>query len=356
MTHEIAIIATWCGIIGFILTILATIHSYTKYRIDYPDLPIIRYGLFRGYKTKRNVVKIAIVRNGSADYAKHIQSGFQNRAVKTFSKTEYAVKINDHEGFPYSDEDDKNKNLIDEILKSNPNILVTIGTQVSVSAVQHFGNKIPIIAIGLGAPLKCNLVDPLDQCSLESGNYACVRYGTSMENRVDFLSKLFDNSKRKLKFFFIWNDSAPQDRFLADEVREIASRRNDISLDVMEIKDEALPSALDEIGNIIFGFYHLNRNLDKFLMSSKKAVFLGLNPNDTHAGTIASTGSNDYQLGELAVDKILIPRIIKRTPLCKIPLVEPKPYYTINKRIAELSNLAFSKYAKKISSEIIDHP
>jgi hypothetical protein len=115
-----------------------------------------------------------------------------------------------------------------------------------------------------------------------------------------------------------------------------------------------LPHELDEHGNIFFGFYHVNKNLEAYLESAKKAVFMGLNPNDTRFGCIASTGNNDYHLGELAVDRILVPHLVKRTYLCKIPLVEPSAYFTINREVAEQKNLRFSRKGRKKASEIVD--
>ena len=340
-------------IIGALGLIVPILFGIIRYRMDFPQLPF-KYGIFRGHKVKRDVVDVVIIRNGDADYTKQIQSGLLNRAANVFARTEFAIRFAGYEGGPYVEDDARNKWLISELLEDNPDILITIGSQVSMSAAKHFNERLPIIAVGLGAPIRSGLIDLGDNCSINDANIACVRYGVRIDTRIEYLSKLFAKSKKSFKFIFIWNSRVPQDKWLAEEVEEIATRRKDITLETLKTEETALPSELDRSENIFFGFYHLNHNLISYLRSASRAVFLGLNPNDTRAGAIASTGNNDYKIGELVVDEILTPKLTKRKKLSHIALVEPKPYYTINRRVAEKKNIAFSKFAQGNAAEIID--
>lgn len=346
------IISLAIGVAGLLVPL---IFSFIRYKIDYPELAFLRYGIFRGYKIKREVKSIVIIRNGSADYTKQIRGGFINRASEIFSRTEYALQFSDYEGYPYVHQDQDNHLLIRALMAKKPDVLVTIGTQISLSAVKHFNNQLPIIAIGLGAPIECGLIDPADNCSVGSGNYACVRYGLKLEERLKFMKVLFEKAKKSFVFYFLWNGQAPQDKLLAEEAARLAkSDTLGMDLRVLETTDEKLPPELDEHGNIFFGFYHLNRNLESYLRNTRKAVFFGLNPNDTRFGCIASTGNNDYHIGELAVDRLLVPHLVNRAYLSKLRLVEPKPYFTINREVAEQKNLRFTAKGKRLSSEVID--
>ncbi len=323
-------IITFISIAGGIASIIGCICSEAKDRINYPGLPF-RYRCFCKNNTKTKGYHVAIIKNGTAGYTKDIAAGFRNRAVAFFRKTEHAFCFHEDEGEPYSDMDEKNKELLNKIEGKYPGldlIVVTIGTQVTISAVNYFSNE-------------------------EKYNIAKVRYGIGVKRRVEFLRTLFERS-RELKFVFIYNAKAPQDALMVQEIEEIAQEIDDISIDTYSMTDKKFPEELDKPNIVCFGFYHLNDCLTTFLKQAKEAVFIGLSPRDTIAGAIASTENDDYKLGEISVDKILVPKIIGRKHLSEIELIEPEPYFTINIKREEEKGYRFTKKARKQAAETID--
>ena len=332
-------------VIGIITGVICPIIQRKLY---HPRIPF-HYDWFCGYKEKSKGIHVIIIRNGPASYTRYISTGFVNRAVEAFEKTRYALCFHERQGFPCINEDEENKELINEVLEKyrGANLfIVTIGTQVSISANNHAPDNIPIIAIGVGAPEECGLNNKKD-------NIAVVRYGVSIERRIDFLRELFSENGRKAKFFFIYNEDIKQDAILSERVRKYADKLDDISIELHETKSEHFSSEWDQKGRVYFGFYHLNNHFTTFLREAKHAVFVGLNLHDTRAGAVASTENNDYELGRLAVDKILIPKIIHNRPLCKIKLQEPEPFYTLDKKVVSDAGLEFTEKAEKRAREII---
>lgn len=338
------------ALVGGLSSIIGLACQAIKERMVHPSLPC-HYNLFGGYRTKKKGYHIVIIRNGKAGYTKDIAAGFRNYSDIVFKKTEYALCFHEYEGSPYSNGDKENKELINKIKQKYPeleSIIVTIGTQVTISARNYLPSSFPIIAIGIGNPEQCKNKNKKD-C-----NIAMVRYGIGVRRRIKFLQTIFDNFNKELKFVFIYNEKVPQDALMVQEVKRIANEVNDIIIETYSMSGDVFPEELDKSNIVCFGFYHLNDCLINFLKQAKDAVFIGLSPRDTIAGAIASTENDDYKLGEISVEKILVPKIIRQKHLSEISLINPDPYFTINTKVAYHRGFKFTKQAKKQAAEIIN--
>lgn len=333
-----------------------TIHNDTKFDI----YRLIREGrdsrsisLSSSKKIKHTLIKIAAVLNGNALYTSDIKNGIRQRTESGLSETNFAIVVKDFIGHPENTSDSLNKKIFDDVVKFQPNIIITIGSQVSITGKEICREKgIPVIAVGVASPIKLNLINETTMQAEDRLDLACVRYGIGIEKIMDFLSILFDNNDN-IFYYFIYNSNYIQDDIRAKEIQEIIERENIQNIKILKLDKPHLPTELNKRGNIFFGFYFLHLNLVEFMSSSSYASFIGVSSNDTCLGAIASIIQDDYSLGVLTADEILIPWILnEKTNLNNIRLIEPKIYYTLNLKISEDKKLRFSDKAIDIADEI----
>jgi len=320
----------------------------TYSRKDYPIFSSIK----KKYKSK--LIKVAIMRNGEVLYTGDIRNGIYQRIEIALSFTDIALVIKDYVGSPEKDSNEFNEKIFANVMSFRPDIIVTIGTEVSIFSMKKCQeNRIPMIAVGVGDPIKTGIINEETMQAAGNINLACVRYGIPLIKRVDFLANLFDQDQDPVFFYFIYNSCYRQDEILAAEITQLLRNRQDIDIKLLKLTDLYLEKEYDKRRNIFFGFYFLNKYLSEFISSTQNASFIGLSPNDMRLGAIASICQNDYSLGVLAADKILLPWIFKeKKSLSQIKLVEPEPYYSLNIRIIEEKQLNFSRKAIDMSSEI----
>ena len=112
-------------------------------------------------RREKKVIHIAIVLNGEVFYTRQIMAGFTNKLDELLEPTPYVAHYEWTTGIAEALQDSQNEAVFKALLarfSAKPDYLVTVGTQVSEYAHQHYLNNIPIIFIGVTDPVRSGLV------------------------------------------------------------------------------------------------------------------------------------------------------------------------------------------------------
>ena len=276
-------------------------------------------------------LNIGIIKNGFAPYAESIAQAFiETTLVKLNSKGIRPI-FSEVFGFAESYNKRKNARIISDLIASfhpkGPDFLLTVGTQVSLSVMEH-ETSLPQIFAGVGDPKRCGLVKTT-RAGRET-QISGVQYGPSVVRRLNFLSALMPSAK----WAFIYNQVYVQDLLFGQHIKRVLNRKNEwrpkfstVSVTAPEVTTQMRGEA-----DAFFGFYYLNREMESFLRSTNKPI-VGIDDEDVSMGAVASTGSDDFLIGKAAVTESLMPSLFDQKLLGELPIARSEiPRYVVCKR------------------------
>lgn len=153
-------------------------------------------------RKEKSVVHIAIILNGQIFYTRESMDGFTKRLDGLLEPTPYVAHYEWAVGVPEATQNDQNEAVFKSLLAkfpSKPDYLITIGTQVSEYAYQHYFNEIPIIFIGVTDPVGSGLVKSYER-EPNRGKIAGTLFDPPLYPYIDFFRRLF---RERLSVLFI---------------------------------------------------------------------------------------------------------------------------------------------------------
>jgi ABC-type uncharacterized transport system substrate-binding protein len=306
---------------------------------------------WRGHETTirdKRVRHIAIILNGHVYYAREIMVSLQAQLERKLSMTQYAVHFEFGVGVPGANDSKEQHAAFSELLgrfhRSEPDYLVTIGTQVTEYAYRHYRKRFPIVFAGVTDPICAKLVQTLEP-DQSRGNIAGVAYGINPTNYIRFLGSAFVGKR----FGFLYNTNYSQDECLKDQILRIAEAMNPpFPVQGFSVVSTKLSSEVLTNADIFFGRFYVMNNLVEFVANNEKP-FVAADKSNLYKGALATLSSDAQEQGLIAADQILAPAILKGVSLSTLPIFNPVTQYIgINLESAR-------RYGVTVSQEAIDN-
>jgi ABC-type uncharacterized transport system substrate-binding protein len=302
----------------------------------------------------KELVHIAIVLNGDAPHVHGMKEGFIQRLEAAFTLTKYAPNIEVITGDPK--EFEKNGPIFDEIIhrfpEAKPDLLVTIGTQVSEFAYNRYRARFPLVFIGVTDPVASGLVQSYDKGRREA--IAGSSYGPSTLNRLATIAKIFGRNR----LGFVYDPELTQDKSVMLQVEELARGvwpRLNVKM-IPTRKKELTPDQVADV-DVLFGWYHLHVNLASIARSTPDTPIISRWAPHAMQTAVAAIGANDREIGSLAADRIVVPHILQGVPLQEIRILRPNSIVTVlNLDIADSKHLKLLPNAVSHANLVIRHP
>ena len=295
---------------------------------------------------EKKIVHIAIVLNGEVYYTGNIMKGFRSKLDQLLESTPYVARYEWTTGFAEATLNYQNEEVFKSLLarfQSKPDYLITISTQVSEYAHQHYLNDIPIIFIGVADPVGSGLVRSYEK-DLSRGNIAGTTFGGSLTRYLEFVTQAFPGKT----IGYVYNPLYHQDELTKERLLLAAAQMNPqltiipIQIDKPQLNEEQQASA-----DIFMGSYFLAKYFQELIASSKKP-FVAADISNLHRGAIATFNTDSTELGSIAAERLLYVNLTQGTPLSDLPIIIPE------KTIIGINLLAARQYNISISQEVID--
>lgn len=277
---------------------------------------------FDSNKPDRRIVNIAIIRGGETAYLVDSIAGFVNRTKTLLRANGYFPRIEYAQGSAEIGKDHENKRVFDELISrfepKGPDYLVTIGTQISQYARRKFLNKIPIIFINVTDPIESSLVrrakglDP----DIDRGNIAGVQHALDHEKRLKLIRKAFPTQR----LGFIYSSSLSVDVIVRKKLESL-TKQFDFNFVPIEISGLTLSPEQFKSADVFFGWDYLDRNFFRLAHVLKKPL-IGIDEYDCGVAVI-TTWLNEYDLGQIAAEKILFQHLLIGLSLQDLPIEAP---------------------------------
>lgn len=274
----------------------------------------------------REVLDIAIIRNGNAEHVKTNSIVFQEELNSVLRGTGYVPHFEEIVGYPAVSDTEKNKialkNLINGFI-GGPDYLVTVGTQVSVVAKEMYLGRIPLVFVGITDPVMSGLVSTYGDRS-DRENISGIAYAPPTAG-MPFLFKAFP----KAEIGFVFSEKIPQDVIARNLVEDGAAK---LGRNITMINSDNLGEA--EKIDLLFGWYYFNENFSLIKSKTKKPLIAG-NQKDMVRGGIAMIANNDREAGMRAAHEIVARAVLDNLPLWRFKVRRTEErIYSINKKIA----------------------
>jgi ABC-type uncharacterized transport system substrate-binding protein len=266
-------------------------------------------------------VSIGVVKNGTARYADQIARGFMEGALAGLTIRNYIPVFKLVTGVATKNSTKRNVEVFHGLQRrfgsAGLDYLVTIGTQVSIHAHQHLPGTIPLIFLGVGNPERTGLLQPRPpREGSEQSNLTGATYAPNVKKRLSFLSSLLPNSR----IAFLYSSRYIQDEHFAEEVLQLRQYFHGMRFEPIELDRPTIQPALAQKFDAFFGFYFLNLEFESFQLSTDRPI-VGIDESDVEFGAVASTGTDDYHLGLLAAERLLVKSVTQETPLGQVPIL-----------------------------------
>lgn len=277
----------------------------------------------RGWQMAQPVVdrvgiRIGMLLNGDAGYARNIAIGFRARADVLTRDSKIALHFKESFGSPLASADADNDRAVRELEAAFPaplSYIVTIGTGVSEYVHKKVKPSAPHIFVGVTDPIASGLVQTLDRDALR-GNIG----GTTYSPPVDLTVRFFLDAFPTKRFGFVYCREYPQDSYFLDTVQKIGSDRI-VGMEATSVEAggwPALPAGID----ILFGRHFAYTRLAA-LERHYDRPFVGFTAENLGNGAVLTYGPNATAIGEMAAELVLIPSLLRSVALRDIPIVVP---------------------------------
>jgi ABC-type uncharacterized transport system substrate-binding protein len=293
----------------------------------------------------KQVVNVALFLNGEVYYTREVLEVVISHLRESLVNTGYTPVFEYAVGYPETarmlDNQRVLKDLLDRFPNSRPDYLITVGTAVSEVAYGLYLNKIPIVFVAVTDPIRSKLVRSFD-ADESRGNIAGVVYGVPLDKFLGYFQRAFPGKK----FGFIFNKSYPQDIAFKDQVMAVGPHLlPPMQVWPIEVTEPRLSESQQTAADIFFGRYYLMDKLQQFLSNSDKPFVAG-DISNVYKGALACINTDSKELGRIAVDKIILPNLLKGTALHDVPVLYPNRVVTgINLRAARRYGISISQVA-----------
>jgi len=238
--------------------------------------------------------------------------------------------------------------------REKPDYIVSIATSASEFANRHYRNKIPIIFIGVGDPIRSGLVNSEKSLNPDSerGEIAGTTFGIPFGEWTDLIFAGFHDRK----IGFVYKETTPGDVFIKDKVMQAASDK--------QPHVQFVPLAIQGMGNnmnmeqleqadIFFGWNYLDLHFADLILGNKKPFIAGTE-NLIPVAAITMWADN-YRIGEIAAEDILFQHLVMGIKLSDLPIAEPRLMrLAVNKRVAKQLQFEVPDYILQRANLIIE--
>ncbi len=272
---------------------------------------------------EKQVVHLAVVLNGEADYAYEILSSFVYHLDRILQDTQYLPRYKIRIGDPSLTGDDVNRRVFKELFRQFedeiPDYLVTIGSRVSEYAHRHHADQLPIVFLGVTDPIGSGLVPSFDSGTREE-EIAGVSYGVTPEDRLEFFARVFPGKT----LGFLYSPEFKVDLLMRDKLLAAASTARPpvpvipIAVTTPELNDEDKGKA-----DIFAGWYFLHNELGNFLRLNSDVPFLAGGLRDVRHGGLAGIVTETGHLGRLGAEGIVGRHLLDGVALRDINVLFP---------------------------------
>jgi putative ABC transport system substrate-binding protein len=301
----------------------------------------------------KELVHIGIVLNGDAPHVHGMKDGFIQRLESLFARTEYAANLEIVTGDPNQFEN--NAPVFEELIRRFPNakpdLLVTIGTQVTEFAYNRYRSRFPVVFMGVTDPVASGLVKSYDRGRQEA--IAGSSYGPPTVNRLATIAKIVG----KNRLGFVYDPELTQDQSVMKQVRELALGvwpRLNVKM-IPTRKKELTAEEVSDV-DVLFGWYHLHINLATIARSVEGKPIISRWSRHAMQTAVAAIGADDRDIGASVAEKIIAPHILDGVPLQQTRILRPNSMVTVlNLDIAERSKLILPSDAPSHATLVIKH-
>lgn len=253
----------------------------------------------RGYQRHRDnkqVVRIALIWNDTVHYVSESYEGFRDE-LRARLAGRFEFIFSQGVGSPEKDAHESNKlcvkNVVGQFGQYNPDYVVTIGTAVTVAAIETLSPQHKILFLGVSDPESLNLSNlAKHQRPLVAG----VRYGLPIELSVEILKLAFPD---RIPVFVHSGDRYLQDTTLVQVIRNRCA--SDVKLQSLESPAKLEP---DASRHVFFGRFFFCRNMGEFSKHNPDAMLIGVSKQNIGYGAVMSIGFEPEQIGRVGAQQI----------------------------------------------------
>jgi serine/threonine protein kinase len=291
---------------------------------------------------EKKVVNIAIVLNGETSNIRNIMTGFTSKLDELLVPTHYVAHYELITGVAEAPQNELNDAVFKSLLarfRSKPDYLISVGTQVSEYAYQHYLNDIPIIFVGVADPVRSGLVRSYEK-DPSRGNIAGTTFSRSLKPFLEFFTQAFPG--RTIGYVYnpilYHQDESTKDRLLA----AAAQMKPPLTIIPIQIDKPQLNEEQQASADIFVGAAYLAKHFQELISSSKKP-FVCSEISNVYKGVIATFNTDSTELGRIAAERLLYVNLMQGTPLSDLPIIIPeKPVIGINLSAARQYNISIS--------------
>lgn len=274
--------------------------------------------------------RIALLLNEDAEHIRTAAFSFEHRIHERMGRYQnIEVSI----GSANKKDDSTNEKAFNAALgklEGAPDVLVTVGTQVSVYAAKHYA-RLPRFFLVVTDPVGSKIIESTSSGS-RGGNVAGFGTGVDRERMVDDLAACFPMQR----LGFIYNPDQEQDEIMLNFFE--SSRKLKI-VPVQGTQEYKIAAPVLENVKIFFGWNWLNTKLGHYIKENPTALFIGPQYVNIEEGVIASYGADYAHIGSEAAD-LLMEEFFgwnimgRRQPMSEVSVVLPhRARLQVRKRI-----------------------
>jgi ABC-type uncharacterized transport system substrate-binding protein len=228
-------------------------------------------------------------------------------------------KIVEETGGPNDGDDGLNKQAFEAGFRdagtTEPDLIVTIGTQVSVYAARHY-QAYPRYFLAVTDPVASGLVKA-NEIKFRDRNVAGFSNGIIPKEMVNTFARCFPHKT----FGFLYNEHQLQDM----QMKGYLDAQDVITVHYVKLDpgSPAFDRDLHQASDIFFGWNALNKNIDRFVTANPDLAFIGPQFENIEAGVVASYGADFAKLGRESADFLVNRFFAAQQPLSSLEINFP---------------------------------
>jgi len=305
-------------------------------------------------RKQKKIVHIAIVLNGEVYYTRNIMQGFTSKLDQLLEPTPYVAHYESTTGVAEAKQNKQNEAAFKSLLAkfpSKPDYLISVGTQVSEYAYQHYLNDIPIIFVGVTDPVRSGLIRSYEK-DPSRGTIAGTTWGGSLKLFLEFFTQAFPG--RTIGYVYnpglYHQDELTKDSLLA----EAAQIKPPLTIIPIQVDKPQMNEEQQASADMFFGGYYWAKHFQELISSNKKPFVATEISNVYKGGAIATFGTDSIELGSIAAERLLYVNLMQGTPLSDLPIIKPeKPVIGINLSTARQYNISISQEVIERADKVI---
>jgi serine/threonine protein kinase len=297
-------------------------------------------------RKEKKVVHIAIVLNGNFTHTDNVMTAFMSKLDQLLEPTPYVAHYESITGIAEAPQNEQNDAVFKSLLAKfpcKPDYLISVGTQVSEYAYQHYLNEIPIIFVGVTDPVRSGLVRGYEK-DPSRGNIAGTTFGGSLMRYLEFFTQAFPGRT----IGYVYNPIYHQDEIAKERLLAAAAQmKPQLTIIPIQVHKPQLNEEQQASADVFFGRYYLTKYFQELISSSRKP-FVAVDTSNLYRGAIATFNTDSTELGSITAERLLYVNLMQGTPLSDLPIIIPEnTTIGINLSVARQYNIS-------ISQEVID--